>query len=789
VSRRPVQNESGNGTGKRRYAATTATAPHPEEAPRDPRALSPLDWAAVLLIALALVLAPLGAGLFSTPAYPAQYVPEGPFEWLQVMVLPLLLALTAAAFGVVAWREGKRPVAIGAVRGLAGALILLACWAGLSLARSPALYLSVNALAVLLAALLMAGLVARLCRDRNGFAALLLAVVVAGSVVAGIGANEYLAYWKLGIVHRVFATFANPDFLAGYLLLTLPVTLSAFAATTERTARLALGVGTGLQTLGLMVTGSRAGIGILLVALLVWLALIAASQAAAGRWKRVGLGVAVCIVCILLGSAPLLLRIGGRNTAQGKGSASASSGETAVAQAQDHSTAFRRWTWIGTVKMAAANPLLGTGLGTFDIAYPRYAVTAYTAHAHNGYLQWAGETGIPGILLLLTGLAAATAFGAHVLFLPRLAGTQAESEMPPPERAASGLAAQLALEEPRLLLAGLLAAVLASMLHNLLDSDWYIVATAYTLCAALALLVGLSRDLAPLATQIPRPFAPTMIGVGGLIAAFLLWRAVAVGGGNVQEFAAREALARRDPQAAIEAYQAEASLEPLSPEPHLSLAQIYLYSQRPEQALQQLQIATRLAQTGKTYYRLGQFYLSTGDLDRAIAAFRRARELQPNTQNLRALGDALRQAGQAESAARVYREMERLEAGPYGTVRAMPEIVETDFAYAHAALADLAYDAGRWAEAADEDARAATVLREFWKGRSEERYTLMPPEKRQALLDLYDKVLTQWQEALRKQGPSTAAEAASVAEEQRRFRQERAQEQAAIQNTESGPPQ
>ena len=72
--------------------------------------------------------------------------------------------------------------------------------------------------------------------------------------------------------------------------------------------------------------------------------------------------------------------------------------------------AFRKWTWIGTVRMVRANPLLGTGIGSFPIAYGRYSETAFTNHAHNSYLQWAGEVGIPGGLLLLTGFAAATAF-------------------------------------------------------------------------------------------------------------------------------------------------------------------------------------------------------------------------------------------------------------------------------------------------------------------------------------------------------------------------------------------
>ena len=38
---------------------------------------------------------------------------------------------------------------------------------------------------------------------------------------------------------------------------------------------------------------------------------------------------------------------------------------------------------------------------SFEIAYPRYAVVASTAHAHNSLLQWTSEMGLPGALLLI----------------------------------------------------------------------------------------------------------------------------------------------------------------------------------------------------------------------------------------------------------------------------------------------------------------------------------------------------------------------------------------------------
>src|SRR5690606_7803862 len=60
-----------------------------------------------------------------------------------------------------------------------------------------------------------------------------------------------------------------------------------------------------------------------------------------------------------------------------------------------HSGQFRVLTWEATAKMAAANPLLGTGIGTFGSTFNKYAIAGWTEAAHNAYLQTAAETGFP----------------------------------------------------------------------------------------------------------------------------------------------------------------------------------------------------------------------------------------------------------------------------------------------------------------------------------------------------------------------------------------------------------
>lgn len=59
---------------------------------------------------------------------------------------------------------------------------------------------------------------------------------------------------------------------------------------------------------------------------------------------------------------------------------------------------YRREIYRSAVAMIAARPALGTGLGTFPVVYPAYAEFdsgAVVDHAHNDWLEWATEGGLP----------------------------------------------------------------------------------------------------------------------------------------------------------------------------------------------------------------------------------------------------------------------------------------------------------------------------------------------------------------------------------------------------------
>lgn len=72
----------------------------------------------------------------------------------------------------------------------------------------------------------------------------------------------------------------------------------------------------------------------------------------------------------------------------------------------DTSTSARLLMWKSAIQMTWAHPFTGTGWGTFVAIYPAFrSITENTTSgtfAHNDYLQYAAEGGIPAFLLLIT---------------------------------------------------------------------------------------------------------------------------------------------------------------------------------------------------------------------------------------------------------------------------------------------------------------------------------------------------------------------------------------------------
>lgn len=145
--------------------------------------------------------------------------------------------------------------------------------------------------------------------------------------------------------------------------------------------------------------------------------------------------------------------------------------------------------WRTAPKMVADHLLLGTGFGTFSLAYPRYrppdAPEPNAPFAHNIFLNFAVETGLPGLAaitgLYITGLAAAWRWLAR-------------SPPASPDRAAS---------------TAVLAASVTMLANQLLDGTAMSIHVGFGFFALLALGAAGDRYLAaPTPSGVTRPPDP-----------------------------------------------------------------------------------------------------------------------------------------------------------------------------------------------------------------------------------------------------------------------------------------
>lgn len=129
-------------------------------------------------------------------------------------------------------------------------------------------------------------------------------------------------------------------------------------------------------------------------------------------------------------------------------------------------TELRAKMWPDLKKMVTVWPQTGSGLGTFHVVYPHFQgqeSTGFNLHAHNDYVQFLIELGIPGTLLLLS-IAGLTLLRALYILKSRR------------ERTALGIVAAAML------------AIISLGLHSVADFNLQIPANSATLVIMLALV-------------------------------------------------------------------------------------------------------------------------------------------------------------------------------------------------------------------------------------------------------------------------------------------------------------
>lgn len=241
---------------------------------------------------------------------------------------------------------------------------------------------------------------------RASMSRLVATIVAMGAVLSFIGLILYLGhrhyrFWLPG--NTLSATYMNRDHFAGYLEMAIPLAAGFFCTGLPRAQKALVAFLIALMSVAFILAASRGA----------WVSLGSASLILVPFLSRRRLLKAVAllsIVCAII----LCVALSRFDT-----STAAARARTIVEGAGVDQT--RLATWMGTIELIRDRPLLGSGLGTFLYAFPRFRPVGLSQHylmdyAHNDYLQMAAELGLAGLGLALFMVAAVLWAGLSEFF-------------------------------------------------------------------------------------------------------------------------------------------------------------------------------------------------------------------------------------------------------------------------------------------------------------------------------------------------------------------------------------
>lgn len=191
---------------------------------------------------------------------------------------------------------------------------------------------------------------------------------------------------------RSYGSFDQPNPYAGYLNMVIPIAAVLALKAEQRSERVLYGGSTAVMVFALLASQSR---GALLAALVTAMVL----SACLFRVARPLLGLAfLVVVSFLLGAVFGIVPSGSLTRAM----TSVGLGDVAFGNVTDanFSAVERAAHWLAGVRMFAAHPILGVGIGNYSVAYPAFHPRGWYAslqHAHNYYINIAAEAGIVGL--------------------------------------------------------------------------------------------------------------------------------------------------------------------------------------------------------------------------------------------------------------------------------------------------------------------------------------------------------------------------------------------------------
>ena len=216
--------------------------------------------------------------------------------------------------------------------------------------------------------------------------------------------------------HNVFATFGNPNHLAGFIATVLPLGVVTAVLARHRWVRVAMWAWVAAVLVVLLQTAARgAWLATLMGGVVLGIGFLPRLRARV-RTTLVAAGAFVVVAVVLVGASSRFL--GGKTSLLFR----FGSGSTA-AQRPEY--------WAAAIHSAAHHPVFGTGPDTWNDTYSRYqsatlakqiGLSTYVDGAHNIFFSWLSNEGIPGLLLVIALFVVGLAWGVRAWKRLRVGG-------------------------------------------------------------------------------------------------------------------------------------------------------------------------------------------------------------------------------------------------------------------------------------------------------------------------------------------------------------------------------
>jgi len=463
-------------------------------------------------------------------------------------------------------------------------------------------------------------LVSRFVCTRQRVLILLAAAGVTALAVAGYAYAQKFGYdpvrWSKSSQERVFASIGHPNMLAGYLIMIIPLSIGlAWAARSWQLKALG-GVVAAACFPPLMMTLTKAAWLGSLVGGAVLVGCFLASRPARGvvwtKAKKIWLAVAAAgVVTAVAVALPGAVRYFG--------------------QSLHGSTRGRVVFWQAALDMFGDHPVTGTGIGTFQVVFPRHRPSTFrakgvgynTMHTHSEYLETLAEQGVIGAAALAFLIGVAAWVGCRGLH-------RAESSA------------------DKWIFCGLLSALAGILTHSIVSVilRWSVCPTFFWIILGLLasmgkIVLGEAGHPGGAAKRLPEPTAGPIEGRPGWPRGWRLGLAVVlpilVAGAGwawvVRPFQARmrvvdgeQWMQRRQWKAAIGAFKSAIGLDRTAFQAYYKLGGVYYEQGKYGKALETLHALQRYAPDYvQVHYNLGITYAALHRWDEAGREFTRAR--------------------------------------------------------------------------------------------------------------------------------------------------------------------